>query len=67
MPPIGTLGRWAARRIGGDAPDAFVIARAIARRGLKGRGILAGALPRLRAMFVEELSAEASKLLIGSL
>ena len=61
-PPTEALARWAQRRLNLDREAAkkaaWVIGRAIKKRGLKARHILSGALPKLEADFVEELRKE---------
>lgn len=47
MPPVSAIAAWLGRR-GGDTRLAFVVARAIGRRGIKGRPFLKDALERSR-------------------
>lgn len=62
MPPSAAIARWAQRRLGLSEADAkaaaFLIARAIARRGLRGRQILSGSIGELRQMVNEEILRE---------
>lgn len=62
MPPSQAIARWAQRRLGLSEADAkaaaFLIARAIARRGLRGRQILSGSIGELRQMVNEEILRE---------
>jgi hypothetical protein len=65
MPPIAPIAQWAQRRLGlneGDArAAAYLIARAIARRGLKARMILNASIKELGDMAAEEISREFGK------
>jgi hypothetical protein len=65
MPPLAPIAQWAQRRLGlseGDArAAAYLIARAIARRGLKARMILNASIKELGDMAAEEISREFGK------
>jgi len=62
MPPRKVMAEWAQRRLGLSAAEAkriaFVLARAIARRGLKPRKILKDAIPAIRTAAREEMDRE---------
>lgn len=64
MPPIEQIARWAQRRLGMKYDDAkkiaFVIARSIARRGLRGRFIMTDptAQREMARYFLEEFTKE---------
>lgn len=65
FPPLETIEVWARRRLGLSKKEAkqaaFPIARAIARRGLKGRKILSASSPKIEKDFLEEIHAEIDK------
>ena len=60
MPPRDAIARWAQRKLGLAESDArtaaFVMARAIARRGLRARRVLGGAVQEMGDIVREELS-----------
>jgi hypothetical protein len=62
MPPSSVLAHWAQRKLGLSAAEAksagFVIARAIARRGLPARLVLTKAMPELERVVKEEVVRE---------
>jgi len=62
FPPIKLIERWAQRRLGLSPKEAkaaaFPIARAIAKRGLKGRKVMEKALPKIEQDFLVEVEAE---------
>ncbi len=62
MPPQEPIARWVMRRLGVSRSDAqglaFVIARAIARRGLRARKILEGSTDEIARMVREEIDRE---------
>ncbi len=62
MPPSREIARWAQRRAGLSRAEAervaFVMARAIKKRGLKPRNILRDSLPEIKKVIVEELLHE---------
>ena len=65
MPPRHVMVAWAQRRLGLSVKEAkriaFVLARAIARRGLKPRKILENAIPEISAAAREEMNREIQK------
>lgn len=65
FPPLDTIEAWARRRLGLSKKEAkaaaFPIARAIARRGLKGRKILSASLPKIEQDFFAEIQIEIDK------
>jgi len=69
FPPTEPIARWAQRRMGLTRKEAqgaaFVIARAIARRGLKPRKVMTNLLPKVQRFLNEEVRAELSKALTG--
>jgi len=62
FPPVEAIARWVQRRLGLSESDAkaaaYVIARAISKRGLRGRKILDGSLSEIRAYVHEEILRE---------
>lgn len=65
MPPRDVIAHWAQRRLGMSRQDAmaaaWVIGRAIARRGLVPRRILNGSLDELRKLVANEIELEIEK------
>jgi len=69
QPPSDVIAKWAQRKLGVSAKEAkglgFVIARSIKKRGIKGRPILTGSLPKIEdAVFrgiQEEVGRELAK------
>jgi hypothetical protein len=62
MPPSKAIALWAQRKLGLDAQEAkkasFMIARAIARRGLKARNVLSSAVPEITESVLAEVDRE---------
>ena len=60
MPPRAAVARWAQRKLGLSEADAraaaFVMARAIAKRGLRARRVLGGAEAEMGAIVRDELT-----------
>jgi hypothetical protein len=65
FPPITLIQKWAQRRLGLSLKEAkaaaFPIARAIAKRGLIGRKVMANAMPKVEKDFLEEVEKELAK------
>jgi len=65
FPPLKYVQRWAQRRLGLSAKEAaraaYPIARAIAKRGLKGRFVMRGAMMEIQAAFEAAVAAELEK------
>lgn len=62
FPPLAVIRDWAQRRLGLSAEEAkraaFPIARAIAKRGLVGRKVMATSLPKIYTYFLQAVVAE---------
>ena len=71
MPPKEAIVRWIQRRMGKSEKEArslaFVVQRAIARRGLLPRRILSGNTPNLKKIWAEEITKELDKATLGAL
>ncbi len=67
MPPIGAIELWVRRKFGGDRQAAFMIARAIGKRGTKGARMFEKAYqseaPKVKRLFERRLSAIIDKVL----
>jgi hypothetical protein len=57
MPPRGPIELWVARKLGGDARVAFLVARAIGRRGTKGQFMFRKGAEVARASAAKRLPA----------
>jgi len=62
FPPLGAIEQWARRRLNLNAKEAkaaaFPIARAIAKRGLRGRKILGSSIPLIEEWFLDAVRKE---------
>lgn len=58
LPPVSVMARWAAER--GIVADPFVLARAVARRGIKGRYFMRGARSRMKTRWRQYLKGAAA-------
>lgn len=57
MPPVSAILAWLrAKGLGEDRGRAYLIARAIARRGIRARPVLARAMPAIRRRLVGEMA-----------
>lgn len=57
MPPMAPIKLWVARKLGGDKRVAFLVARAIGRRGTKGAGMFAKGAEVARASAAKRMPA----------
>jgi hypothetical protein len=58
LPPVAVMARWAAER--GFVADPFLLARAVARRGIKGRYFMRGARSRMKLRWRQYLKGAAA-------
>lgn len=58
MPPVAVMARWAAER--GIAVSPFILARAVSRRGIKGRYFMRGARARMKTRWRQYLKGAAA-------
>lgn len=69
FPPRNAIIDFAQRKLGLSRKEAeraaFPIARAIARRGIRGRFVLVGALPQIKSDFFEEVLKELDRAMAG--
>lgn len=65
LPPLEQVARWAQRKMGLSEKDAraaaFPIARAIAKRGLRGRKVMASSISNITKGFLEEVRKELAR------
>lgn len=69
MPPTKPLAKWAQRKLGVSRDQAegiaFVLARAIKKRGLPARNVLKDALPEIKTLVLKEIGHEMNRFFGG--